>query len=311
MAGIDFLEIQHSIFLEKGIRRINPFIFNVTSPHAATAIVIGEFGFKGFNMTIASGSNSGIDAVYMAMLAIERGDAEIMLAGAGEAPITPYICGVCCASGLLSRENTNPRSALKPYDIRADGTVLGEGGAILLMEEIEHALRRKAKIHGEILGFSSTIDPSWSAGAENCGDTLGKTIETGLSNARLSKKDIDYISAHGSGVLLYDVDETLGIKKAFGDLAYQIPVTSIKPVTGDSFSVSGVLQLITCLLVINSSVIPPTANHLLPDPRCDLNYVPKQYVRKEVKNAIANVHGFGGNHSILIVGKVHPNNYPF
>jgi 3-oxoacyl-[acyl-carrier-protein] synthase II len=305
LGGIDYLENQHIVFMEKGIKRVSPFAAVKSCTHSATGIISCELGLKGFNTTVAAGCNSGLDAIFLAYNAIRFGDAELMLAGAGEAPIAPCIVGVFSASGILSTNNgDDPSKALKPFDVNGDGIVLGEEGAVLILEELQNALRRKAKIYGEILGYASgnenynifKIDPS--------GDAAAIVIKKALENAHLKPEEIDYINAHGNGELEYDLNETFAIKKALGKVAYQIPVTSIKPVTGQSFSVTGVLQMITCLLVINTCIIPPTINHKSPRPNCDLDYVPNHFRKSEVNKALMNAMGFGGSHTVVIVGKL-------
>jgi 3-oxoacyl-[acyl-carrier-protein] synthase II len=303
IGGGDIIEIQHNIFLEKGIKRISPYSTQAICTHSAAGVISFEFGLKGPNTTIAAGCNSGLDAVSLSYNAIRLGDADIMFVGAGEAPITPYIHALFGASGFLSRENGAPHRALKPYDIDGDGTVLGEGGALILMEELQHAINRKAKIYGEVLGYASVNEAYSLFEIENNGDTLPKAVQQALINARLDPKDIDYINAHGNGLPDYDKNETLAIKRVFGELAYRIPVTSIKPITGQSFSVTGILQLITCLLVMNRNIIPPTINHHNPAPECDLDYVPNDFRKAEVNIALMNAHGFGGSHTILVVGR--------
>jgi len=299
--GCDYSENQHAIFIEKGLKRISPYTAIATCTHLAAGIISLVHKLKGPNTTIASGCNSGLDAALLAYNAIRLGDADIMLAGAGEAPISPYVFGIFCAGGFLSRESKEPHRALKPYDINGDGTVLGEGGALLMMEELQHAYKRGAKIYGEILGYASVNEAYNLFEIEKYGDSLSKAIEQSLTNAHLTPENIDYINAHGNGLLQYDVNETLAIKNIFGELAYKIPVTSIKPITGQSFSVTGILQIITCLLVINKKIIPPTINHNDPDPRCDLDYVPNLFRKKDVHTALMNAHGFGGSHTIMIV----------
>lgn len=303
IGGGDFSENQHIVFMEKGLKRISPHTAMAICTHSAAGIISYEYGAKGPNTTIAAGCNSGLDAASLAYNAIRLGDADIMFAGAGEAPITPYIFGIFCAAGFLSRENREPHKALKPYDIEGDGTVLGEGGAILVMEELRHARERGAKIYGELLSYSSVNDACNLFEIENNGETLSKAMEQSLNNANLNPKEIDYINAHGNGLPEYDANETIAIKKAFGELAYQIPVNSIKPITGQSFSVTGILQIITCLLVINKNIIPPTVNHINPASDCDLDYVPTHFRNSKVNFALMNAHGFGGSHTILVVGR--------
>ena len=305
MGGSGYSEDQHIIFMEKGIKRVSPFAAVMSCTHSAAGIISCELGLKGANTTVAAGCNSGLDAIYLAYNAIRIGDADVMLAGAGEAPITPYIIGLFSACGILAKnDGEDPGKALKPFDVDGGGIILGEGGAVLIFEELQNALKRKAKIYGEILGYGSgnetynifKIDPS--------GDATAIVMEKALENAHLRPRDIDYINAHGNGEAQYDLNETFAIKKVFGELAYQIPVTSIKPITGQSFSVTGVLQMITCLLVINTSIIPPTINHINPRPNCDLDYVPNHFRKAKVDAALMNAMGFGGSHTEIIVGKL-------
>lgn len=304
IGGGNCSENQHNIFMEKGIKRLSPFAAIMICTHSAVGIISCELGLKGINTTIASACNSGLDAICLAYNAIRLGDADIMLAGAGEAPITPYIVALFCAGSILTRnDGATPDKALKPFDRNGDGIVLGEGGASLILEDLQNALERNAKIYGEIIGYASgnetydlfKIDPS--------GKTASIVMKRALTNANLKPKDIKYINAHGNGLLDYDLNETSAIKKVFGESAYQIPVTSIKPITGQSFSVTGILQMITCLLVINKKIIPPTINHFNPHPNCDLDYVPNHFRNSEVNIALMNAHGFGGSHTVMIVSR--------
>ncbi len=302
IGGGDWIENQYPIFMEKGIRRLSPYGAIVICTHSAVGIISCEFGLKGPNTTVAAACNSGLDAVYLAYNTIKLGDADIMLAGAGEAPITPCNVGLFCAGGILTKQNREPGRALKPFDAAGDGIVLGEGGAVLILEELQRALERKAKIYGEILGYASgnesydlfEIDPS--------GDAASVTMRRSLENAHLRPQDIDYINAHGNGLPRYDLNETSAIKKVFGEFAYQIPVSSIKPITGQSFSVTGILQVVTCLLAINNGIIPPTINLVNPIKDCDLDYVLNRFRKAKVNTALMNAHGFGGSHTVLIVG---------
>jgi len=306
IGGGDCIENQYTIFMEKGIKRLSPYGAVMICTHSAAGLISHQLGLKGPNTTIAAGCTSGLDAIYSAYNTIRLGDADIMLAGAGEAPITPCSIALFCVSGLLSRNNGNPSTTLRPYDVTGAGTVLGEGGALLVLEDLQCALKKKAKIYGEILGYASgneaynifEIDPS----AEAASIIMKKALE----NAQLKPKDIDYINAHGNGSPEYDLNETLTIKKVFGELAPEIPVTSIKPITGQSFSVTGILQAITSLLVINKGIIPPTINHERPHPNCDLDYVPLRFRTAEVNRVLINSLGYGGGHTVMIVGKFKP-----
>jgi len=303
IGGGDIIETQNSVFFEKGFKRISPYTAVSVSTHSASGIISCKFHLKGPNTTIAAGCNSGLDAAYLAFNAIRLGDADVMIVGAGEAPITPLCYAIFCASGNLSRENSHPEKAVKPYDVNAGGMVLGEGGGVLVMEELKHALLRKAKIYGEVLGYSSANEAFNLFGIETDNGAMAFNFNQVLNNSHIDIKDIDYISAHGNGILSYDVDETEAIKKVFGELAYNIPVTSIKPVTGHSISATGIWQTITSLLAIKNGIIPPTINIQNPAPKCDLNYLPNGFLKKEVQTVLINAHGFGGRLTTLIVRK--------
>jgi len=303
MGGEDANEIQHSIFLEKGLKRISPFTVFSCAINSASGIISCRFNLRGPNTTTATGCTSGLDAAFQAFNAIRLNDADIMVVGAGEAPITSYIFGTFCVSGFLSRGNNEPKKALKPFDANADGTVLGEGGAVLIMEELQHALRRGANIYGEFLSYSSFNEAYDFVQADSDNGTMALNFRHALENAGPNARDVDYINAHGNGVVSFDIGETQAIKKVFGELAYEIPVTSIKPITGQSFSTTGILQIITSLLVMKHSIIPPTINLENPAPGCDLNYVPNHFLKKEVSSILINAHGFFGRLTSLVLGK--------
>jgi 3-oxoacyl-[acyl-carrier-protein] synthase II len=303
IGGLDVFEIRHNLFMEKGLKRLNPFTAVSCSTHSASGIIGCEFKLKGINTTIAAGCNSGMDAAFLGYNAIRFGDADLILVGAGEAPITPYMHAIFCVSGNLSRENKEPSKALKPYDINSDGMVLGEGGAVIILEELDHALERKAKIYGEVVSYSALNEAFDLFGVNTDDGTMALNFRKALERGNVDIRDIDYISAHGNGILSYDINETEAIKKTFGELAYHIPVTSIKPVTGHAISVTAIWQIIASVLTIKHRIIPPTINVQNPDPKCDLNYVTKGFIGKEVETVLINVHGFGGRLTALILKK--------
>jgi len=302
IGGGETIDIQHSIFVEKGLKRVSPFALRGISTHSAAAAISNSFSIKGPNTTLSSGCNSGLDASYLAYNAVRMRDADVMLVAAGEAPITPYIVALFSSVGILSKHNGDPKEAIKPYDKDANGTALGEGGGAIVIEELGHALNRGAKIYGEILGYSSANE-AFIFGTQTDAETMAKAFRGALENAHIGPTDIDYINAHGNGIQNYDIGETETIKNVFGEYAYHIPVTSIKPNTGQSLSPTGVYQVITALLVMKNGVIPPTMNHKNPAPQCDLNYVPNHPLEKKVNMALINAHGFGGIHTVLIIKK--------
>ena len=303
IGGGDCIEEQYSIFMEKGIKRLSPFGAVMICTHSAAGLISCEFGLKGPNTTIAAGCTSGLDAIYSAYNAIRIGDADIMLAGAGEAPITPCSIALFCACGLLSKSNGDPDKILRPYDVNGKGTVLGEGGALIILEELQSAISRRARIYGEVLGYASGNEAYNIFEIDPTAESASVVMRKALKRAGLDPEEIDYINAHGNGSPEYDLNETLTIKNVFGELAYKIPISSIKPVTGQSFSVTGILQMISSLLVMDRSIIPPTLNHKDPHPKCDLDYVPYHFRKAEVNTVLMNSLGYGGGHTVLIAKK--------
>jgi 3-oxoacyl-[acyl-carrier-protein] synthase II len=301
IGGGDVIEIQHNIFMEKGLKRIAPYAVFAISTHSASGIIGCEFNLKGPNNTVAAGCNSGLDATCLAFNTLCLGDADLIIVGAGESPITPYIQALFCATGFLSRENQEPWRAIKPFDVNADGTVLGEGGACIIIEELGHALERKAKIYGEILGYSALNEAFDFIEVDTDNQTMVTNFKRVLEKANIDMKEIDYINAHGNGMVSYDISETKAIKQVFGELAYNIPVTSIKPITGQSLSATGIFQIITSLLAMKHHIIPPTINLNDPAPECDLNYVANHFLKREVQTALINAHGFGGRITALVL----------
>jgi 3-oxoacyl-[acyl-carrier-protein] synthase II len=303
IGGGETIESQYSIFVEKGFKRLMPFVSEAISTHSASALISQSFGLKGPNITTSSGCNSGLDACYLAYNLIRLGDADVIIVAAGEAPITPYTVAIFSAAGVLSTENGDPKTVVKPYDVNATGIILGEGGGAIIMEDLHHAIDRGAKIYGEILGYSSVTE-GYMFGTKTDIDVMAKGFDSALDKCHLHPKDVQYINSHGNGILNYDIGETESIKKAFQEWAYRVPISSIKPITGQSLSVTGIYQVITSLLAITNSIIPPTANHINPAPGCDLNYVPRNYIERDVNIAIMNAHGFGGRHTVLVIGKL-------
>ena len=302
LGGGDCSEMQHNIFLEKGIKRLNPYASMMICSHAAVGSIGCELGLKGVNTTVASACTSGLDAICLASNSILLGDADIMLAGAGEAPITPYIVALFCASNILARnDGSRPDKALKPFDVNSSGIVLGEGGAVIVLEDLQNALKRQANIYAEILGYAS-VNEGYDMFEKNPNGDAGRmAMRKALENARLNPHEIRYINAHGNGQPEFDLHETSAIKKTFGKFAYEIPVTSIKPITGQSFAVTGVLQMITSVLVIKNGLIPPTINHITPRPNCDLDYVPNHFRKAEVNVALMNAMGFAGSNTVVVI----------
>jgi 3-oxoacyl-[acyl-carrier-protein] synthase II len=304
IGGGDCIENQHSIFMEKGITRLSPFGALMICTHSASGIVSSELGLKGPSATLSSACNSGLDAIASAYTTISLGDADMMVTGAGEAPITPFIVGLFCANGVLVKNTADIQNAVKPFDINGNGTILGEGGAVVILEELQHALKRKAPIYGEMVACASGHEGYDLFSIAPTAEAACRVMRKALMKAGMPPGDIEYINAHGNGLSKYDLNETCAIREVFGDSASGIPVTSIKPITGQSFAVAGILQMITCLLVMTRSMIPPTLNHSVPNSGCNLDHVPLQPRRRVVNSALMNARGFGGSHTSVIVRKL-------
>lgn len=301
IGGGDVIETQHSIFVEKGLKRISPYAAVAISTHSASGFIGCEFNLKGPNSTVSSACNTGLDATYFAHNAIRLGDADVIVVSTGESPITPCTQGVFCASGFLSKGNQDPARALKPFDLNSDGMVLGEGGASIVIEELHHALKRNSKIYGEIVSYSASNEAYDLFGIRTNSETMVHNFKRALNKEGLRIQDIDYINAHGNGLLPYDICETEAIKEVFGDRAYEIPVTSIKPITGHALSSTGIFQIISSLLSMKHGIIPPTINLENPAPECNLNYVAGHFQRKAIGTALINSHAFGGRMTALIL----------
>jgi 3-oxoacyl-[acyl-carrier-protein] synthase II len=303
IGGGDVIETQHAIFMEKGLKRMPPYLPDSISTHSASGIIACEFKLKGPNTTISSGCNSGLDATYLASNLIGIGDADVMVVATGEAPITPFCYALFCATGNLSRQNKEPEKALKPYDLNADGLVLGEGGAAIVLEELQHALARGARIYGELVSYFASNEAFDFIKVDPDDSTMVSSFKQLLEKGNIDLREVDYINGHGNGILSYDITETEAIKKVFGELAYKIPVTSLKPITGHSISVTGIFQFIESLLVMKHSIIPPTINIRNPHPKCNLNYVAEGFVKGKVHTVLVNAHGFGGRITMIALRK--------
>jgi 3-oxoacyl-[acyl-carrier-protein] synthase II len=226
-----------------------------------------------------------------------------MVTGASEAPIAPLTFGAFSLIGALSKKNGDPTRASRPFDKERDGFVMGEGGAVLVLEDLEHALRRNAPIYAEILGYGTTNDGYHMVQPSPTGEQAKRAIQIALAEANTDPSEIDYINAHGSSTPLNDKVETKVIKEVFGEHAYKVPISSIKSMTGHCLGAAGSIEMVASVLTIKNQFIPPTINHEFPDPECDLDYVPNRGRKALVKTILTNSYGFGGKNSAIIIGK--------
>lgn len=296
-------EEQHSILLSKGPKRVSPFFIPMMIVNMASGQVSMAFGLKGPNFTVVTACASGTNAIGEAFRTLQRGDADIIISGGTEAPITMLSLAGFSSMKALSSRNDEPSLASRPFDRERDGFVMGEGAGILVMESLDSALKRNAKIYGEVVGYGSTADAYHLTQPSPEGEGASRAMEAAISDADISPSDVDYINAHGTSTPLNDKFETMAIKNTFGEHAYKLAVSSTKSMTGHLLGAAGAVEIVATLLSVYNDEIPPTINYENPDPECDLDYVPNRAVKRTVNIALSNSMGFGGHNACIIVKK--------
>lgn len=310
IGGIGTMIAQVKQFLEKGPRWISPFTVPMMLPDAPGGQIAISFGMRGPNFAVVTACASGTNAIGEAAEIIRRGDADAMIAGGSEAPVVPLAVAGFNKMEAMSKRNDDPELASRPFDLNRDGFVLGEGSAQLLLESLEHAKARGAEILAELVGYGATNDAHHiTAPAEN-GAGAAASMGLALENAQLELNDIDYINAHGTSTKLNDLSETAAIKTVFGEVAYDIPISSTKSMTGHMLGAAGGIEAIFCIKALQDGVMPPTINYVTPDPECDLDYVPNMKREKELWHAMSNSFGFGGHNATLVFAKVEDDQEP-
>lgn len=272
--------------------------------HAASSYLAIEFGITGPAISISSNCCTGIDAIHTATSLIRSGKAKIALAGACDTPLFPLPFAAFCALGALSTRSQDPQKSSRPYDLLRDGLVLGEGAGTVILEDLDFAVSRGARIYAEVLGHAAASEALGMRKGDIEGHIMAGALASAIADAQLTPMDIDHINAHGSSLRDYDVCDTNGFKRALGRHAYSIPVVSIKSMIGQPVSAAGALQAICACLSIQNQVVPPTINQDMPDPNCDLDYVPNKSRPARIRNVLLNGHSFGGSVSALVVGSV-------
>jgi len=299
-SAIDVIESVYFAMRDNGPNRAPTTSAAASIPQAAANVIADRIGISANAATVSSACPSGVDALADAAAMIRSGEAEIAIAGGADAPITPLTMASFIASGLSSSRNSEPEKASRPFDLYRDSGVISEGACVMVLENLERAEARGARLYIEISGYGKQrdLDPQKPA----CG--LEDSIRFALANAHRTTDDVDYISAYGPGHPVLDAAEVGVIKKVFQRRAYEVPVSSIKGVTGNPLAAGGPFQVASCALVIRDQVIIPTANHETPDPACDLDFVPKRARKANVNCALVNVRGLGGNASSLVVDRI-------
>ena len=303
IGGIGTLLEQNKVFIERGSKRVSPFLVPMMLADSAAAMIAIHMGLRGPNMAVVTACATGTNVIGEAAQIIKRGDADAFLAGGSEASIVPIAMSGLSVMNAVSTRNHEPERASRPFDLHRDGFVMGEGSAVLVLEELSHALDRGAQILGEVTGYGTTNDAYHiSAPAEN-GAGAARCMYLALEDAHLGLEDISYINAHGTSTPLNDKSETAAIKKVFGEQAYEIPVSSTKSMTGHLLGASGALEALICVKVINEGFIPPTVNYETPDPECDLDYVPNNARAARIDHLMSNSFGFGGHNASIIISR--------
>jgi len=299
IGGLPMIEETHRAYTEGGLRKISPFFVPGSIINMIAGLVSIHYGYKGPNLGTVSACSTANHSMGEAARLIEYGDADIMLAGGSESTVSPLGIGGFCASRALSTRNNDPATASRPWDIGRDGFVLGEGAGILVLEEFEHAKARGARIYCELAGYGMSADAHHITAPPEDGDGARRSMLNALKNAGMLPTEIDYINAHGTSTPLGDIAECTGVKRAFGDHAYKLAVSSTKSMTGHLLGAAGGIEAVFTILAMRDQVAPPTANLVNVDPHCDLDFVPLTQRKMKITGALSNSFGFGGTNATL------------
>lgn len=303
IGGVETIEAQHKNLLEKGNRRVSPFFIPMMIGNMAAGQVAIEFGAKGPSTNICTACASGTNSVGDAFKIIQRGDADIMIAGGTEAAVAEFAVAGFCNMKAMSTNNDNPQKASRPFDKDRDGFVMGEGCGILILEELESAIKRNAKIYAEIVGYGMTSDAYHITTPAENGEGAARAMQMAINDAGIEPEKIDYINAHGTSTYYNDLYETMAIKSVFGENAKNISISSTKSMTGHLLGASGAIEAIVCALAIKNNFVPPTINLENPGEGMDLDYTPNKGKERTINYALSNSLGFGGHNATIVLKK--------
>jgi 3-oxoacyl-[acyl-carrier-protein] synthase II len=301
VGGVGTLLEQYDVLKSRGPRRVSPFLIPMMLPDTSAAQIAIAYGLRGPNMAVITACATGTNSIGEAFEMVARGAADAILAGGTEAGILPLTIAGFNTMGALSTRNDDPAGACRPFDANRDGFVISEGAVVLVIESLEHAQARGATIHAEIVGYGTSVDANHIAAPLETGDGARLAMQNALDRAGLAPKVVDYLNAHGTSTRLNDVSETRAIKTVLGEHAYDIPVSSTKSMTGHLLGGAGALEALICVNVLEDGIIPPTINYEVPDPDCDLDYVPNEARQADVQVAMSNSFGFGGHNACVIL----------
>ena len=304
IGGVGMLSDEIISLHTKGPRRVSPFFIASVLPDSASGQVAITYGAKGNNIAVTAACATGGTALGEAMSVLARGDADVIITGSSEAALVPICFAGFNIMNALSRRNDEPAKASRPFDKTRDGFVVGEGAGILILETEEHARARGARIYAELAGYGMTADANHMVQPGEGGEGMARAMQVAMKHARVEAKDVQYINAHGTSTPLNDKTETLAIKRAFGEHAYDVPISSTKSMIGHCFGAAGSLEAIITIKAMQENVLPPTINYETPDPECDLDYVPNVARAHQTEIAMSNAMGLGGHNSCVIFRKV-------
>lgn len=302
IGGLATIEAEHKVLTEKGMRRVSPFLIPMLIPNIAPGEIAIQYGLVGPNYAVSSACATANHAIGEALRHLRYGDADVIIAGGAESAITPLgVAGFCQARALTTSFNETPEKASRPFDKNRSGFVMGEGAGVVVLETLEHALARGAKIYGELAGYGATDDAYHITAPSPEAKAASRAMQLALTDGGLRPENVQYINAHGTSTELNDKTETFAIKKVFGDHAKKLAISSTKSMTGHLLGAAGGAELIATLLIMENKLIHPTINQETPDPECDLDYVPNVARPAEVDCALSNSLGFGGHNAVLVV----------
>jgi 3-oxoacyl-[acyl-carrier-protein] synthase II len=303
IGGIETLLDNYETLRTKGPDRVSPFFIPMIIVNMASGVISMRFGAKGPNSSVVTACATGNHAIGDAMRIIERGDADVMIAGGSEAIIIPLTIAGFCQMKAMSTRNDDPTKASRPFDAERDGFVCGEGGGLVVLESLEHARKRDARIYAEVVGYGMTGDAHHMTAPDPEGDGAARAMASALRDASLEPSAVGYINAHGTSTPYNDKFETIAIKRVFGDHAKKLAVSSTKSMTGHLLGAAGGIEAIATAFALHHGVLPPTMNYEKPDPDCDLDYIPNQARKQDVEVALSNAFGFGGTNATLAFKK--------
>jgi beta-ketoacyl-acyl-carrier-protein synthase II len=306
ICGTKYMEEEFALVTEDGKNPINPSkvrpdLYDAAMFNTPSIEISARYGFKGICNTISTGCTAGTDSLGFCLETIQDGDADIMIAGAAEAPLTPITFGAFDVVNVLSARNSEPEKASRPFDNKRDGFVLSEGAGILILEELNHALKRNVRIYAEVTGFGTSCNAFHMTDLPADGTAMANCINLALRDAEIRPQDVDYINAHGSSTRMNDIFESNAYKMVLGDYAYRIPISSLKSTIGHPLAAANAVELAVCCMILQKDILPPTINQEEKDPLCDLDYIPNIARQKKVNTIIKTSSGFSGIHSSLVM----------